>query len=76
MSSSVDSRAAAGTEAHRNAIIVRGEIVRPTYVAPSKHLPRACLPHVSQRCGFSPVCVRMCLVRLPACEKALPPVSQ
>jgi len=30
------------------------------------------LPYVSQRWGFPPVCVRMCLTRSPDVEKALP----
>ena len=42
MSSSVDSRAAARTAARRNAVIVRDEVVRPTYAAPSKQPPSAC----------------------------------
>ena len=35
-----------------------------------------CTHHVSQTCGFSPECVRMCAARFPDCENALPHVSQ
>jgi hypothetical protein len=47
---SVDSRAAAVTEARRNVIIVLGEVVRPTYVIPSKHPPSACSGGACRMC--------------------------